>query len=124
MVGLTVAIDALLELHATLLLRFTVAPEDVVPIARNWLVSPAEATVCEPGITAIDTTVPPAVPPLDPLTVSVALEVSGPAYPVALAVIVVEPAPTAVATPAEFTVATEGVVELHVTDPVMFCVER
>jgi hypothetical protein len=35
-------------------------------------------------------------------------------------VIVVEPEPTAVATPAELTVATEGVLELQVTAPVMF----
>jgi hypothetical protein len=37
---------------------------------------------------------------------------------------VVEPALTAVATPEALTVATEGVLEVHVTRLVMFCVER
>jgi hypothetical protein len=33
-----VAIWGLLEVQATWLLRFTVAPDEVVPMARNWLV--------------------------------------------------------------------------------------
>jgi hypothetical protein len=41
-----------------------------------------------------------------------------------VAVIVVVPALTAVTTPEALTVATAGVVELHVTKLVMFCVER
>ncbi len=36
--ALIVAICVLLELQATWLVRFSVAPEDVVPIAMNWLV--------------------------------------------------------------------------------------
>jgi hypothetical protein len=75
----TVAIEVLLELHATLLVRLIVAPDEVVPIARNWLVWLGAATVCEPGMMLIETTVPPAVPPLEPLTVRVALELTGPA---------------------------------------------
>jgi hypothetical protein len=39
-----VAICVLLELQVTLLLKSSVAPEEVVPIAINWLVSPGEAT--------------------------------------------------------------------------------
>lgn len=42
---------------------------------------------------------------------------------VALAVIVVVPAPTAVATPEALTVATDGVLEVQVTVLVIFCVE-
>lgn len=42
---------------------------------------------------------------------------------VALAVIVVVPAPTAVATPEVLTVATDGVLEVQVTVLVIFCVE-
>ena len=41
---LMVAICVLLELQVTLLLKSSVAPEEVVPIAMNWLVSPGEAT--------------------------------------------------------------------------------
>jgi hypothetical protein len=118
-----VAIAVLLELHATELVRFTVAPDEVDPMARNWLVWVGALTVCELGMTLIETIVPPAWPPLEPVTVKVALALMGPAYPPALAVIVVEPAPTAVASPAAFTVATEGVVEVQVTLPVMFCVD-
>jgi hypothetical protein len=33
-----VAICVLLELQATWLVRFTVAPDEVVPMAMNWLV--------------------------------------------------------------------------------------
>jgi hypothetical protein len=39
-------------------------------------------------------------------------------------VIVVVPAPTAFATPEALTVATEGTLEVQVTELVMFCVER
>jgi hypothetical protein len=68
---------------------------------------------------------PPAVPPpLEPVTVTVALELTGPLNDVALAVIVVVPAPTAVAIPEAAMVATEGTLEVQVTELVMFCVER
>jgi hypothetical protein len=39
-----VAIWVLLELQATWLVRLTVAPVEVVPMARNWLVWVGEAT--------------------------------------------------------------------------------
>jgi hypothetical protein len=39
-----VAICVLLELQATWLVRFTVAPEEVVPMAMNWVVSVGDAT--------------------------------------------------------------------------------
>src|ERR1700751_2019548 len=75
---------------------------------------------------ASEATLPPLVPPPEPepVTVRVPLELRCPVHPVALAVIVVVPAPTAVATPAALTVATEGTLEVQVTEPVMFCVER
>jgi hypothetical protein len=66
---------------------------------------------------------PPAVPPVDPVTVKSAVELTGPAKPVVLAVMTVEPALTAVASPVALTVATEGVVEVQVTVLVIFCVE-
>jgi hypothetical protein len=52
-----------------------------------------------------------------------ALELTGPAYPAALAEIVVDPAPTAVASPEELIVATELLLEFHVTEPVITWVE-
>src|SRR5258708_7905203 len=58
-----VAIDGLLELQATWAVRLTVAPDEVVPIARNCVVCPAEETVCDPGIIAIETLLPPPTPP-------------------------------------------------------------
>ena len=42
---LIVATWTLLELQETWLLRFSVAPDEVVPVATNWVVSPGEATV-------------------------------------------------------------------------------
>jgi hypothetical protein len=55
--------------------------------------------------------------------VRIELELTGPAYPVALAVIVVVPALTAVASPDALMVATVGRLEVQVTEPVMFCVD-
>jgi hypothetical protein len=121
--ALIVAIDGLLELHATWPVRFTVAPDEVVPIARNCVVCPAADTDCELGIIATETTLPPATPPPDEVTVMMALEEMGPLNPAALAVIVVVPAPTAVASPPELTVATDGELELQVTAPVITCEE-
>jgi hypothetical protein len=54
--------------------------------------------------------------------VTVALELVGPLNAAVLAVIVVVPAPTAVTTPLESTLATERALELHVTRLVIFCV--
>jgi hypothetical protein len=68
----------------------------------------------------IEVIVPPAVPPLEPVTVRTALEVAVPLNDAALAVMVVEPAPTAVASPAVLTVATEGALEVQVTPVVKF----
>jgi hypothetical protein len=58
---------------------------------------------------------PPEDPPLDPVTVIVALELTGPLYAVALAATVVVPALTPVTRPDALTVATAGTVELQVT---------
>jgi hypothetical protein len=55
--------------------------------------------------------------------VKFAVELTGPANPVALAVMIVEPGLTAVASPEALMVATEGTLEVHVTRLVMFCVE-
>jgi hypothetical protein len=92
-------------------------------MARNWLVWVGAATVCEPGITESEITVPPTWVPLEPDTVTEALALTGPLYPPALAVMVVLPEPTAVASPDEFTVATEGALEDQVTPVVMFWVD-
>jgi hypothetical protein len=77
---------------------------------------------------ASEATLPPLVPPPEPepepVTVRVPLELTLPVHPDALAVIVVVPAPTAVAIPAALTVATEGTLEVQVTELVMFCVDR
>jgi hypothetical protein len=113
-----VAICELLELHATRPAIFTVAPDEVVPIARNWLVVPGAERVCAPGIIAMEVTVPVAVVPLAPVTTKVALELTMPVYPDALAVMVVVPAPTPVANPEEVTVATVGTLDVQVTAPV------
>jgi len=71
----------------------------------------------------IEAILPPAEPPLEGATVRVALELTGPLNAVALAVIVVVPAPTAVASPEALTVATEGALEVQVTLLVTSCVE-
>jgi hypothetical protein len=78
----------------------------------NWLVWVGDATDCVPGIMASETSDPPAVPPPVAVTVSVAVAATDPAK---LAVIEVVPAPTAVASPEVFTVATAGVLDVHVT---------
>jgi hypothetical protein len=71
-----------------------------------------------------EATLPPEEPPPEPepVTVRVALELTRPLNAVALAVILVVPAPTAVATPEALTVATEGTLEVQVTPLVIFCV--
>jgi hypothetical protein len=61
---------------------------------------------------AIEIRVPPTVPPLAAVAVNVAVALTVPGI---LAVIVVVPAPTAVAIPEAFTVATAGVLEVQVT---------
>jgi hypothetical protein len=64
---------------------------------------------------ATEVTLPPATVPLDPVTVTVAEELTGPLNAVALAVMAVVPDPTAVARPEELIVAAEGLLEVHVT---------
>jgi hypothetical protein len=70
-------------------------------------------------------TLPPVAPvPEDAVTVTVAVAVSGPLYPVALAVMVVVPAATAVTSPDALIVATPVLLEVQVTLLVMSRVER
>jgi hypothetical protein len=69
---------------------------------------------------AIEVNAPPAPTPPVPVTASVADPETIPENPEAVAVIVVVPAETPTATPDEFTVATEGVLEFQVTWLVMF----
>ena len=64
---------------------------------------------------AMEVIVPPAVPPLEPVTTRVAVEVADPLKAAALAVMVVVPAPIAVARPVELTVAMAGAEETQVT---------
>jgi hypothetical protein len=112
-----VAICVLLVDQETWLVRFTVAPVDVVPIAMNCVVSPGSDTDCELGMMAMDVTLPEDVvppPPDDAVTVTVALAVMVPVYPFMLAVIVAVPAVSAVASPVELTLATAGALEVHV----------
>jgi hypothetical protein len=104
------------------LVRFTVAPEEVVPMARNWVVWVGDATACEDGMIESEAILPPEEPPLEPVTVRAALELTCPLNEDVLAVIVVVPEPTAVAIPAALMVATEGTLEVQVTELVMFWV--
>jgi hypothetical protein len=72
---------------------------------------------------ASEVMVPPDLPSLlEPVTVTAAVELTGPLNAVALAVIVVDPAATAVTRPAELTVATDGALEVQVTPDVIACV--
>jgi hypothetical protein len=96
------------------LVRFTVAPVDVVPIARNCVVSLGTATDCEAGSIVSELTLPVTVPvPVDAATVTVELAVIVPVYPLMLAVIVAVPLVSAVTSPVELTLATAGVLEVH-----------
>ena len=102
-----VATWVLLELQVTVLVKSSVAPEVVVPMAINWLVCAGEATDWVPGMMASDARLPPVVPP-PPVTVMVAVALIDPGR---VAVMVTVPADTAVAMPEEFTVATAGVLD-------------
>src|ERR1700733_6327838 len=118
---LIVAMEALLELHRTWPVRSSVAPDEVVPMARNWPVWPGDATAWEPGMMASEARFPPPVLPPLPVTVTDAsLLAMRPPNPCMLAVIVTVPAPTPVTTPAELTVATLVLVEVQVAVAVMF----
>ena len=100
----------------------TVGAVENVPIARNCPLCVKLPKTIPLGIMVSERILPPLLPPLplEPVTTRVALEEVGPLKAAALAVIVVVPALTAVATPEASTVATAGVVELQVTRPVMF----
>jgi hypothetical protein len=105
----------------------TVGAVENVPIARNCPLSCKLPKTIPLGMMVSERMpppLPPVVPPADPVTVTPAVEVTGPLNAVALAVIVVVPALTAVTIPAEFTVATAGVLEVQVNPVVTFCVLR
>ena len=112
--------------HFTELVRsLTVGEVEKVPIARNcplWVRLPKTIPL---GMMVSERILPPLLPPapLVPVTVMTALEEVGPLNAVALAVIVAVPALTAVTSPEALTVATAGVVEVHVTTLVTFWVE-
>jgi hypothetical protein len=94
---------------------------EYVPIARKFPVSCKFPTVIAPGMIASESMLPPPPPPPGPVTARSALEFTWPLNADASAMIVVVPAAIAVTIPVVLTVATEGVVELHVTVLVRFC---
>ena len=101
-----------------------------VPIARNCPLWPKVPKTIPLGMMVSErmlspTPYDPPVPvfPVEPGTVRTTLELTGPLYPDALATIDVVPPLTAVTRPVELTVATAGMLELQVTEFVMFCVE-
>jgi hypothetical protein len=118
---LIVATCALLELQVTEPVRFSVAPEEVVPIAMNWPVWPGDATDWVPGMMVSEVRVLLVGPVPPPVTVmDASLLVIRPPKPCVLAVIVVVPAPTPVTIPAALMVATDAALELQLTALVMF----
>jgi hypothetical protein len=109
-----------------LVTSLTVGAVENVPIARNCPLSPKLPKTIPLGMIVSErmlAPLPPAVPPVDPVTVRPAVELTGPANPAALAVMIVEPAFTAVTIPVVLTVATAGVLDVQVTTLVIFCVE-
>jgi hypothetical protein len=107
---------ALLELHITWLVKSSVAPDDVVPMAMNWLVWLGDATACAPGMIVSDVSVPPAAVVLVPVTVIAAVPA---VMPGSVAEIVAVPGTNAVTSPVELTVATAGVLDVQVAWSVM-----
>jgi hypothetical protein len=110
-----------------LVTSLTVGAVEKVPIARNCPLSPKLPKTNPLGMMVSERMfppLPPDTPPPDPVTVRLPLELTGPLNAVAPAVIIVVPALTAVATPEALTVATEGMLEVQVTPPVMFCFEE
>jgi hypothetical protein len=107
---LIVAAAGVLEFHVALEVRFSVVPLLSVPVAVNCRVSPVASEELA-GVTAMDTKVAAvAVSPVDPWMLP------------EVAVMVVVPGATAVASPAALIVAAAGVLEAHVTLAVSFCV--
>ncbi len=111
---LIVATDAEVELHVTDPVKFCVVLSEKVPVAVYCRVVP-RAMLGLVGVTEMDTSVAP-----------VMVKAVVPKIPPDAAVMVVDPVPTDVARPLEpavlLIVATDAEVELHVTDPVKFCV--
>jgi len=109
--ALMVATDVVPDAHVTEPVRFCVELSLNVPVAVNCCVSP-EAMLGFAGVTAIDcSTAPVTVRTVEPLTLP------------SVAEIVLVPVFTPVASPPAVIVATEVVAEVHVTEPVKFCVE-
>jgi hypothetical protein len=118
------ATEATLDLHvaaaivavpivADWLVRFTVAPVDVVPMAISPEVCPATVSVCEAGTMASETSGSAGTPVTVRLAVAVTTELSG---FVQIAVTGVVPWPTAVASPVLAPIeATPVLVTLHAT---------
>jgi hypothetical protein len=105
---------------AVWLVRFTVVPVVVTPMAMYPTVRAAVVSVCEVGTTFIEARGSDVALPL-PVTVIVALDETMPLYPCAEAVMLAIPAPTAVTSPVLLTVATPTRFELQVTWVVMSC---
>jgi len=105
------------EIQLTEFVRsLTVGADANVPIARNWPVPCRLLTVTALGM--IESESRPATPPVLPggaITVIEPVVETTPVNPFMLAVMVVFPAPTAVATPEELIVATDGELDVHVT---------
>ena len=110
-----VAICGLLDVHATWLVKFSVAPEDVVPIAMNCVVRPGLETAWAAGIIDNAATFPPVFPTPLPVTVTVAVALIFPGNPIMLAVIVVVPGDIAVASPLALIVAIAGALDDQLT---------
>jgi hypothetical protein len=107
---LIVATPAAEELHVAVPVRFCVLASVYVPVAVNCCVLPFTIDGFA-GVTAIDTSVA-------AVTVSVVLPETVPE----VAWMVVDPVPTALASPAVLIVATPAAEELHVAVLVRFCV--
>jgi hypothetical protein len=112
-----VATEGMLDSHVScdIPVMFSVTPLLKVPRAVYCPVCPEAETDWEPGMIVIEVKAPPAPTAPVPVTVRRAVAETMPEKPVAVAVIVVTPADTPVATPEAFTVATAGVLEIQVT---------
>jgi hypothetical protein len=109
--ALIVAVAGVSDDQFAVLVRFCVLPSVYVPVAMNCAFVPG-AIDDVAGVTAIDTSV-----------AAVTARVADPLVEPDVAVIVVDPCAMLVASPiVEVMVATVGVLELHCTTPVMFCV--
>jgi hypothetical protein len=111
---LTVATPVLEDVHVALSVRFCVLPSLKCPVAVKVCVAPLSAITGFCGLTT--STCSDAVP-------EVTVRVVEPVMPTETALIVLVPAPTAVANPPAAIVATVVVTELQVAVPVKFSVE-